>query len=146
MQALGQIFSVLIGLDLIKKPVSAVIGGTKKIFHGAYEVRTPTIILSTFYFCVYQGITHGIGELSEGIKQVRSRAKGTSMCTYKILSLIFNVETWLWSFRGNACVLTDDASQIVSRARARSLHVPLWDSDFGVASSKLDILKRYKLT
>ena len=37
-QALGQIFSVLIGLDMIKKPVSAVIGGTKKIFHGAYEV------------------------------------------------------------------------------------------------------------
>ena len=38
LQALGQIFSVLIGLDMIKKPVSAVIGGTKKIFHGAYEV------------------------------------------------------------------------------------------------------------
>lgn len=47
--------------------------------------------------------------------------------------------------RGIACVLTDDASQIVSRTRGRSLHVPLWDSDFGVASSKLDILKRYTL-
>jgi len=36
---MGQIFSVIFGMDLIKKPVTAVIGGTKKIFQGAYEVQ-----------------------------------------------------------------------------------------------------------
>jgi len=36
---MGQIFSVIFGMDLIKKPVTAVIGGTMKIFQGAYEVQ-----------------------------------------------------------------------------------------------------------
>lgn len=50
MQAMGQIFSVLFGLDLIKKPVSAVIGGTKKIFHGAYEVHIVLLIILFMHF------------------------------------------------------------------------------------------------
>ena len=75
---MGQIFSVLIGLDLIKKPVSAVIGGTKKIFHGAYEVHLDSLFGSVV-ITFSQGITHGIGELSEGIKHqvVRNKSKGT---------------------------------------------------------------------
>lgn len=35
------------------------------------------------------------------------------------------------------------AAQIVPRGRARTLFVPLWDGDFGIASSMLDILKRF---
>jgi len=53
---LGQIFSVIVGMDLIKKPVTAVIGGTKKIFQGAYEVYTGYLsriifLVDKLFFC-----------------------------------------------------------------------------------------------
>ena len=48
----GTTFSVIFGIDLIKKPVTAVIGGTKKIFQGAYEVYT-AFMHATFHIIIW---------------------------------------------------------------------------------------------